>query len=232
MQINKLLANSGNYTKGRGKGIKYIVVHYTANNGDTAKGNCNYFATGGRNASAHYFVDENSIYQSVADSDTAWAVGANTYIHADCRNNNSISVEMCSRIGTDGKYYIKADIISNAVELVKELMVKHNVPITNVLRHYDVTGKKCPEPFVRDTAQWTAFKKRLEDEEMDQSTFNSMIETYFASLKAEDPSIWSKDARKWAEEKGIITGDESGNMNYKGFVTREQLVVFLKRIAG
>ena len=171
MQINKLLANSGNYSKGRRESIKYIVVHYTANNGDTAKGNCNYSATGGRNASAHYFVDENSIYQSVADNDTAWAVGAkaNSYVHADCRNNNSISVEMCSRIGADGKYYIKEATISNAVELVKELMIKHNVPITNVLRHYDVTGKNCPEPFVRNAAQWTAFKKRLEDEEMEKT---------------------------------------------------------------
>ena len=169
MQIYKLLANSGNYTRGRTRNVKYIVVHYTANNGDTAKGNCNYSATTGRNASAHYFVDEDSIYQSVADSDTAWSVGANSYIHADCRNNNSISVEMCSRIGTDGKYYIKEATISNAVELVKELMIKHNVPITNVLRHYDVTGKNCPEPFVRDISQWTAFKKRLEEEEMEKT---------------------------------------------------------------
>lgn len=169
MQINKLLANSGNYTRGRTRSIKYIVVHYTANNGDTAKGNCNYFATGGRNASAHYFVDENSIYQSVADSDTAWSVGANTYVHSDCRNNNSISVEMCSRIGADGKYYIKEDTVTNAVTIVKDLMEKHNVPIDNVLRHYDVTGKKCPEPFVKDISQWTEFKKRLEEEEMDKT---------------------------------------------------------------
>lgn len=171
MQINKLLANSGNYTRGRTRSVKYIVVHYTANNGDTAKGNCNYFSTGGRNASAHYFVDENGIYQSVADNDTAWAVGtkANLYVHADCRNNNSISVEMCSRKDGSGKYYIKEDTISNAVELVKELMIKHNVTISNVLRHYDVTGKNCPEPFVRDISQWTTFIKRLEEKEMDKT---------------------------------------------------------------
>ncbi|MDD3570229.1 MAG: N-acetylmuramoyl-L-alanine amidase [Lachnospiraceae bacterium] len=161
-------ASSDNYTKGRKESVKFIVLHYTANDGDTAKGNCKYFATLGRNASAHYFVDENGVYQSVADGDTAWSVGASSYIHRVCRNNNSISVEMCSKKDLTGNYYIKEKTVSNAVELVKELMKKHHVTIANVLRHYDVTGKKCPEPFVRDIAQWTEFKRRLEAEEMDK----------------------------------------------------------------
>ncbi|HCT64103.1 MAG TPA: N-acetylmuramoyl-L-alanine amidase [Lachnospiraceae bacterium] len=169
MNLKTNIANSGNYTRGRTRSIKYIIIHYTANNGDTAKGNCNYFAIGGRNASAHYFVDENGIYQSVADSDTAWSVGASRYFHDDCRNNNSISVEMCSRKDSSGNYYIKEDTVSNAAELVKVLMEKYNVPISNVLRHYDVTGKNCPEPFVRDATQWTVFKKRLEEEEMEKT---------------------------------------------------------------
>lgn len=176
MNLKTNIANSGNYTRGRTRSVKYIVVHYTANNGDTAKGNCNYFATGGRNASAHYFVDENGMYQSVADGDTAWSVGASRYVHDDCRNNNSISVEMCSRIGMEGKYFIKEGTVNNTVELVKMLMEKHNVPISNVLRHYDVTGKKCPEPFVRDTAQWVAFKKRLEEEEMEKTAVKIRVD--------------------------------------------------------
>lgn len=162
-------ANSGNYTKGRKGSIKFIVLHYTANDGDTAEGNCKYFATSGRNASAHYFVDENSVYQSVADNDTAWSVGAKNYIHRVCRNNNSISVEMCSKKNLSGNYYIKEKTVSNAVKLVKELMKKHHVPIANVLRHYDVTGKKCPEPFVREPSMWTEFKRRLEEEEMNKT---------------------------------------------------------------
>lgn len=169
MEIKIFPASGGNYTKGRREGIKFIVVHYTANDGDTAKGNCNYFVKSGRNASAHYFVDENNVYQSVADSDTAWSVGASNYVHSVCRNNNSISVEMCSKKDLIGNYFIEEKTVSNAVELVKELMKKHHVTIDNVLRHYDVTGKKCPEPFVRDKAQWVAFKKKLEEEEVDKT---------------------------------------------------------------
>jgi len=58
-------AHQSNYTKGRKKRIQYIVVHYTANDGDTARNNGNYFAQPNRNASAHYFVDESNIVQSV-----------------------------------------------------------------------------------------------------------------------------------------------------------------------
>lgn len=183
MEIKILLANSGNYTKGRIQEIKYIVLHYTANNGDTAKGNCNYFATSGRNASAHYFVDENNIYQSVADKDTAWSVGASRYVHSICRNNNSISIEMCSKKDLSGCYYIKDETVNNSVKLVKTLMEKYRVPIANVLRHYDVTGKKCPEPFVRDTSQWVAFKKKLEEEEMEKTAVKISVNGTIKTLE-------------------------------------------------
>lgn len=169
MEIKTVPANSGNYTKGRKESINFIVLHYTANDGDTAKGNCNYFSTSGRNASAHYFIDENNVYQSVLDGDTAWSVGASSYVHSLCRNSNSISVEMCSKKDLGGNFYIKENTVSNSVELVKELMKKHCVPIDNVLRHYDVTGKKCPEPFVRDSSKWVEFKRRLKEEKMDKT---------------------------------------------------------------
>jgi N-acetylmuramoyl-L-alanine amidase len=210
MNQNALLANSGNYTRGRTRSIKYIVIHYTANNGDTAKGNCNYFASAGRNASAHYFVDENGIYQSVADSDTAWSVGASRYVHDDCRNNNSISVEMCSRKDSSGKYYFKVETVTNAVKLVKALMEKYNVPISNVLRHYDVTGKKCPEPFVRDATQWTAFKKKLE-EEMDKTAVKISVNGTAKTLEGFNIDGTNYvTIRELCELLGVTVGYDSG----------------------
>ena len=58
-----------------------------------------------------------------------------------------------------------------------------------------------------------------------------MMDTYLAQLAKQDPSDWSQDAREWAESSGLIKGDAEGNKQYKGFVTREQLVVFLKRMS-
>ena len=44
MNIPFVPADSSNYYSGRGgNSIKYIVMHYTANDGDTDEGNAHYF---------------------------------------------------------------------------------------------------------------------------------------------------------------------------------------------
>ena len=161
MVINKYLTKV-NYNTLKGKVNKYIVIHYTANNGDTALGNCKYFYSTDRGSSAHYFVDETGVWQCVEDKNVAWHCGAKSYKHPYCRNNNSIGIELCSR--KDDNYYFKDETVNNATELVKELMAKYNIPIENVIRHYDVTGKVCPEPFVRDSKAWQDFKERGADD--------------------------------------------------------------------
>jgi N-acetylmuramoyl-L-alanine amidase len=139
-------------------------MHYTANNGDTARGNCQYFSGPNRLASAHYFVDEHGVLLSVPEQDTAWHCGANRYRHPTCRNANSIGIEMCSRKDAAGNYYIKSETVANAVRLARMLMDKYSIPVNHVLRHYDVTGKRCPAPWVNDESQWRAFLEALEGE--------------------------------------------------------------------
>ena len=46
-------------------------------------------------------------------------------------------------------------------------------------------------------------------------------------LKEKPPSDWSAEAREWAEENGIINGDEHGRKQYKKFCTREEVVQIL-----
>lgn len=186
MWVNKILAHSSNYTADRNKSIKYIVVHYTGNNGDSASGNCNYFRNANRNASAHYFVDELGLWQSVLDENTAWHCGTNgKYKHSDCRNNNSIGVELCSKKDSEGKYYFKDETLKNAVKLIKNLMKKYNVDINNVIRHYDVTGKICPEPMVKNEVLWKNFKAELtkmEDENLEVVKRNYKYENVIKQL--------------------------------------------------
>ena len=88
MEINNsILCHKSNYTEGRSSSsVEYIVIHYTANNGDTARNNCVYFSGASRGASAHYFVGDDGVYQSVMDEDTAWHCGGTTvYKHPYCR---------------------------------------------------------------------------------------------------------------------------------------------------
>ena len=72
---------------------------------------------------------------------------------------------------------------------------------------------------------------RFKEEEMTQQEFNERIEAYFRSLAQRGPAPWSAEARAWAEHTGLIAGDETGNKQYKSFLTREQLVVLLRRFA-
>lgn len=68
------------------------------------------------------------------------------------------------------------------------------------------------------------------EEEMSYEQFKEFMERFLSELGEQEPSKWSEEARKWAEENGIIAGDGKGNMQYKSFCTREQMVTFLKRI--
>ncbi|GHU74323.1 hypothetical protein FACS1894188_02200 [Clostridia bacterium] len=212
MDIKIKAAHGTNYNLGRtGDTIQYIVIHYTGSssqNGDTAVGNATYFSSPNREASAHYFVDEKEIYQTVKDGDTAWSVGGKAYTqkHPICRNKNSISIELCSGL-KNGTRYIKQGAIPIATELVVHLMLKYNIPIENVLRHFDVVSKICPEPFVRDETAWVNFLKG--------------VQKYMDELNNR-PSDWAKEAWEYGVKFGIIADDNPRNP-----VTKEQVMTMI-----
>lgn len=158
--------HSSNYVNNSSRTVNYIVMHYTGNSKDTAWANANYFQSANRNASAHFFVDDSAIYQSVELRDTAWHCGGSTYYHKSCRNSNAIGIEMCC---TAGNYTISAKTIKNSAYLCaylcKQLGIKASQVDTYVLRHYDITHKKCPAQMVdsspTEDKDWTAFKKQV-----------------------------------------------------------------------
>ncbi len=146
-----------NHTKG-GNAPKYIVIHYTGTlKSDSDEGNAKYFASNGRKASAHYFIDEDSCTQVVLDEDRAWHVGDGKGKYG-ITNSNSIGIEMC---GDNGEVLPQTE--ANTLELVKELMSKYKIPKANVVRHYDASRKNCPSAFNKDGkwTRWTAFKGKL-----------------------------------------------------------------------
>lgn len=132
--------NAANYTNCSSRAVSYVVMHYTGNAKDTASGNCNYFRSGGRRASAHLFVDETSIYQSVELRDRAWHCGTSgRYYHSVCRNSNAIGIEMC----TSGNYKVSDKTKENAAQLCayicKLLGITAAQVDTYVLRHWNVS---------------------------------------------------------------------------------------------
>lgn len=157
MKINKLLTKV-NFRKGNNRKIEYIVIHYVGATGG-AEANCKYFEKFYRGVSAHYFVGHSGeIWQCVADADIAWHCGASKYKHPYARNENSIGIELCCR-QLDGVWYFEDKTVDAAIKLTTELMNKYNIPKENVIRHYDVSGKICPAPFVKNNTKhkWEGF---------------------------------------------------------------------------
>lgn len=201
MKINVKLARSDNFTSRarRLADIAYIVIHYTGNRGDTAKNNADYFAreiTG--QTSAHFFVDEREVWQSVPENHTAWHCGTKgTYYHPLCRNANSIGVEICM---LDKLGHVRQGSIDRAAELVRELMRKYDIPAERVMRHYDVTHKSCPEPMVLHPELWQAFKDKIqEDDDM----------KYFEKI-TDIPAGEMRDTVQLLIDRKAIAGNGSG----------------------
>lgn len=165
-------ASSETYTAGRGgHSVKWIVIHYTGAAG-SARNNGIYFSGGNRNASAHYFIDDNDTVLSVPESDTAWAVGNFT------GNQESISIEVCS----DGEDFTSAEI-ERLRACTLDLMNRYGIDASHVIRHHDVadhyTGrfvdphKDCPAPYVSGDptgAKWKALHDYVTGASQDAST--------------------------------------------------------------
>lgn len=192
--------------------IKYLVYHYTGNDGDRAANNALYYRSTVVQTSAHYFVDDENIYQSVEDTEIAWAVGGRKW--SDCpktgggslygvvTNANSISIEMCDTV-RDGRIMVTEATLERAAQLGRELMEKYNIPIERVVRHFDVTGKHCPA-YMMDEATWAAFKDRLtagEESEMKQYRY------------VKDMPEWAREAATKAIRQGVIKMDAGGAVN-------------------
>ncbi len=177
---------------GKRRQTQFLVIHYTAGDGDTAENNGMYFAREPVGASAHWFVDETTAVLSVPEDCTAWHCGAGVYLHPNCRNGNSIAIELCSWKDAQGNYYIPERTLENGQELVRKLMKKYGIPMERVLRHYDVTGKKCPAPLV-EAGAWEEFLEGL----MRYDTADALPQ-------------WGRQTVDKLMEQGFLQGDGQG----------------------
>lgn len=145
------------------KKVKGVVVHYTANPGTDAMDNRNYFnnlPASNKNkehktyASSHFIIGlEGQIVQCIPLEEIAYA--------SNDRNTDTIAIECCHPDKT-GKF--NTATYRSLTELVTYLCIKYDLEAEDVIRHYDVTGKKCPLYFVEHEDKWTAFKAEIENQ--------------------------------------------------------------------
>ena len=111
-----------------------------------------------REASWHYQVDEGKIYQSFPDETWAWHAGGSYGRYLPYNNRNSIGIEMC--INQDGNY---DGAMANDAKLVANLMYNYNLTLKNVVRHYDTSGKICPN-YMLETNRYEEFIQKVSTE--------------------------------------------------------------------
>lgn len=145
-----ILSHRASNVPGRSMKPKYITVHNTANTsrGADAEMHARYQhnGSGGRQVSWHYTVDDKEVWQTLEDNQQGWHAGDGS----GSGNTESIGVEICEN--SDGDFQ-KA--VSNAQNLIKQLMDKHDIPLSNVVTHKHWSGKNCPRLLLNT---WSSFK--------------------------------------------------------------------------
>ena len=216
IKINKKISKYNHYDMDNRK-IKYIVIHWVGS-AQSAKNNADYFYSADRSASAHYFVADKEIWQSVLDKNAAWAVGGGPLDQASpyakygkkyfnkCTNSNSISIEMCCKKNSQGKLYITDETIDLTAELVQMLQKKYSISDKNVIRHFDVNGKLCPGTYIEEL-KWEKLHSILVGNYFKVRTKGKLI-------AREKYTLTSKKTRNLEEDKvyGIIKTKKVGTI--------------------
>ena len=203
IKINEKLIKYNFSKRTEGK-IKYIVIHDTGNTdkGAGADNHFLFFNGADRQSSAHYFVDDKQILRVVKDSDKSWHCGDGRGLNG-ITNENSIGVEMC--INSDGdfnKTYL------NALKLTKYLMKKYNIPLENVVRHYDASRKICPNIWKENNwEKWNRFKEALNNLYKEQKDYTKNLNKLYKNLFGRDGD--EEGLKYWNKQLniGISWGD-------------------------
>ena len=196
---------------------KYIVWHDTGVRDQSDEGNAAYFKTVYREASAHYFIDEDSITEVVDPNYVAWHCGDGNGLYG-ITNQNSIGIELC--VEANGLF--KPETIANAVWLGKKLMKDFGISADNNVRHYDASRKNCPQ-FLNTDGKWTkwyAFKAQLiaEDVAPVATSGNLVYVDYDATIMRGGYSV---DSKPWGEP-GFETWSHSDDWLFKTIHFREE----------
>lgn len=226
IKINRY-SRPGIKLKGKRKGI----LHYTANLGAGAKNHVTYFGKSlieqneklpekdRRFASAHIFVDKHEARCIIPLDEVAYQANDGNYRGVPELKPNAnylaIGVEMCQE--KDGSFH--PDTIERTEDVFVELSKMFGWdPLKDIVRHYDVTHKNCPAPWVTDSKQFTDFKQRVKNK------MNGVVQMA-AQRDINKVSDWAKKDWEEATANGYFDGTRPGDK-----ITREEMAVVVNRL--
>lgn len=192
--------------------IEFIVVHYLGvPNADNP-----YLYGGGYGG--HYNIQRDGSVYKAADPKTAvvWHCGGGLQgsgghtFHGICTNYNSIGIEcgVCysdtsvkEASGDSDQWYFTTETQESLVWLVAKLMKEYGIGIDHVIRHYDVTGKICPNPYVKNNKTrtswtWDEFLARVKQQAGEPSSDEKQSESVTTK--------YYRVRKSWAEKASQI----------------------------
>ena len=189
-------------------GVKKLVIHWTANYGATAENHYNYFKNlKDRYASAHIFVDKTEALCIIPLNEVAYHANDGSYRGVSALKPNanylSIGVELC--VEKDGTFH--KDTIARAVKVFAELCKKYKLDSDDIVRHYDITHKNCPAPWVSNSKAFEDFKKKVKAELAPKATTTTKPST--STKITGDTYTVKKDDTLWgiSQDTGISVAD-------------------------
>jgi N-acetylmuramoyl-L-alanine amidase CwlA len=167
------------YGSRQGHSVEWIIIHYPAAPGCSAKWCWEYYNKPNVTESAHFAIDQSHIESLVPCNLAAFhcAVKGKT-VYCNATNLNSIGIDIMdrklstkTRSVSDHDWYIPEQTLTLAADFIARLMQIYDIDINHVIRHYDVTHKACPRPLVGDdfnefykvcgNARWIHFKQQI-----------------------------------------------------------------------
>lgn len=133
--------------------IKNIVIHYVGNPATTAQNNRDYFDKPSTTVSSHFVVGlDGEIIQCVPLYEKSAA--------SNNRNKDTISIEVCH---SDESGEFSQETYDSVIKLTAWLCNEFSLDETQVIRHYDITGKICPKYYVEHEDEWELMKTDIKE---------------------------------------------------------------------
>ena len=254
----QILTRNDCYKAGRTIAPRGVMVHSTgANNpklsryvpGNDAIGRNtggNHWDMGGTGACVHAFIGKLAdgsvgVVQTLPWNRRGWHCGKGSRGSA---NDTHISFELCEDGLQDAGYF--SAVYQAAVELTADLCKQYGLdPQADgvVICHSEGHARGIASNHA-DVLHWwpkhgvsmddfrAALKAAMkEEQDVTQEQFNAMMAEYLKQMGTAAPADWSKQARTWAEQTGIIAGGEGKGERYGSFATREEIVQMLWRLS-
>jgi hypothetical protein len=146
----KIIKKFESYGKNSTLVPKSVVIHNTASVTTTAKAYAERLQSPHvhKDGVAHYYVDENEIWQLINDDVKCWGSGDGP---DGLGNGHSLQIEICKTLNKVGDRFLsdnqeKVFLLAEkrALMLAKYLMDKYNIPYNNVYLHRELYETACP----------------------------------------------------------------------------------------